>query len=120
MAAYIVWRDFYSVNEPSLDAEHRQIIESINELYDAWESPAATAATKHVLDRLVQYTHTHFDHEEKVMRDVGYPKAEYEGAQGPARRHAAADDRPADALDAGHRPRRVDLPQGLVVGPHPG
>ena len=78
MAAYIVWKDFYSVNDPSLDAQHRQIIESINELYDAWESPEAAAATKRVLERLVQYTHTHFDHEEKVMREVGYPESEFE------------------------------------------
>jgi hemerythrin-like metal-binding protein len=78
MAAYIVWRDFYSVNHPTLDAQHRQIIENINELYDAWDRADAGAATKHVLDRLVQYTHTHFDYEEKVMREAGYPESEYE------------------------------------------
>jgi hemerythrin-like metal-binding protein len=77
MAAYIVWKDFYSVNDPSLDAEHQQIIESINELYDAWENPAAAAATRRVLNRLVQYTQTHFDHEEKVMMEAGYPEAEF-------------------------------------------
>jgi hemerythrin len=72
MAAYIVWKDFYSVNDPSLDAEHRQIIESINEMYNALEDPAATAATKRVLDRLVRYTQAHFDHEEKIMQEVDY------------------------------------------------
>jgi len=72
MAAYIVWKDYYSVNDPSLDAEHRQIIEGINEMYNALESPAPDVATKRVLDRLVRYTHTHFDHEEKVLKEVGY------------------------------------------------
>jgi hemerythrin-like metal-binding protein len=78
MAAYIVWKNFYSVNEPSLDAQHRQVIESINDLYDAWENPEATATTKRVLDRLVEYTQTHFDHEEKIMREAGFPEWEFD------------------------------------------
>jgi hemerythrin len=78
MAAYIVWKDFYSVNEPSLDAQHRQVIESINELYKVWESPETAGATKRVLDRLVEYTRTHFDHEEKIMQEAGFPKWEFE------------------------------------------
>ena len=72
MAAYIAWKDYYSVNDPSLDSEHRQIIESINEMYNALEDPAPDVATKRVLDRLVRYTHTHFDHEEKIMKEAGY------------------------------------------------
>jgi hemerythrin len=78
MAAYIVWKDSYSVNDPSLDAQHRQIIESINDLYDAWEdSTTAAAVTKRVLDRLVQYTQTHFEQEEKLLKEVGFPAAEF-------------------------------------------
>lgn len=72
MAAYVVWKDYYSVNDPSLDAEHRQVIESINEMYNALEGPAPDVATKRVLDRLVRYTHTHFDHEENLMKEAGY------------------------------------------------
>ena len=39
MAAYIAWRNYYSVNDPSLDAEHKQIIECINDLCDALKDP---------------------------------------------------------------------------------
>ena len=73
MAAYIAWKNFYSVNDPSLDAEHKQIIESINDLYTSMNGPMDSAAKKRVLERFVQYTHSHFDHEEKVMMEAGYP-----------------------------------------------
>ena len=73
MAAYIAWKNFYTVNNPLLDAEHKQIIEYVNELYTAMNSPSDSAAKKRVLERLVQYTQTHFDHEEKIMQDVDYP-----------------------------------------------
>jgi hemerythrin-like metal-binding protein len=72
MASYIAWKDYYSVNDPSLNAEHRQVIECINDMYRALEAPSPEKVTKQVLDRLVQYTHTHFDHEEKIMKEAGY------------------------------------------------
>ena len=73
MAAYIAWKNFYTVNNPLLDSEHKQIIENINELYVAMNSPMDSVAKKHVLERLVEYTQTHFDHEEKIMQEVDYP-----------------------------------------------
>ena len=69
---YITWKDFYTVNNPLLDAEHKQIIENINELYVAINGTTDSTVKKHVLEQLVQYTKTHFDHEEKIMQEVGY------------------------------------------------
>ena len=76
MATYIAWKDYYSVNDPSLDAEHKQIIACINELYEAMQGTTDSSTTKQVLDRLVQYTRTHFEHEEKILRDVDFPDFE--------------------------------------------
>ena len=73
MSAYVVWKSFYSVNDPSLDAEHRQILELIDTLHAAIDAGHEGDAIKNVLDRLLQYTVNHFDHEERVMRDAGYP-----------------------------------------------
>ena len=73
MATYIAWKDYYSVNDPSLDAEHKQIIECINELYAAMQGAADGPTTKRVLDRLVQYTRTHFEHEEQILGEVDFP-----------------------------------------------
>jgi hemerythrin-like metal-binding protein len=77
MAAYIAWKDYYSVNDPSLDAEHKRIIAYINELYAAMQNPTQdAAATKQVLDKLVQYTCSHFKHEEERMKEVEFPHFE--------------------------------------------
>lgn len=73
MSVYIAWKPFYSVNDPSLDAEHKQIIESINELYTAMNGADQAAATRRALDKLVQYTRTHFAHEEKILLEAAYP-----------------------------------------------
>ncbi|MGA2063849.1 MAG: bacteriohemerythrin [Thermoguttaceae bacterium] len=73
MIPYIPWQDYYSVGEPSLDAQHRQIIGLINELYEAMQQGKDREAAAGILDRLVEYTRTHFDHEEQLMRDNAYP-----------------------------------------------
>jgi hemerythrin-like metal-binding protein len=72
MAEFITWKPYYSVNDPELDAEHRQIIECINQLYQHAQSMMAGAVTRQVLDRLVQYTRTHFEHEEERLQEIGF------------------------------------------------
>ena len=73
MIPYVTWKDFYSVGEPSLDAEHRQIISVINELYEAMQQGQDRAVLKPITDRLLQYTLAHFKHEEQVMQEHEYP-----------------------------------------------
>ena len=115
MSVYIAWKDFYTVNDPSLDAEHKQIIENINELYAAMNSVADSAVKKHVLERLVQYTRTHFDHEEKIMQEAGYPDlVAHKALHDDMRRRTIG----LIGFDAGNGPRCPRFPQRLVVGPH--
>ncbi len=71
--ATITWKDFYSVGDPSLDAQHQQMIGVINELYDAMEKKSAQQVVKPILDRLVKYTFKHFKQEEETMEAVEYP-----------------------------------------------
>lgn len=73
MARYIAWKDYYSVNDPALDNEHKQIIECINDLYVVVEANDAGDAIRRVLDQLVQYTNTHFSHEEARLKEIGFP-----------------------------------------------
>lgn len=91
MATYITWKNYYSVNDPSLDAEHRQIIGCINDLYSAWQAPTQGLVTKQVLDRLVQYTHTHFEHEEERMKEADFPNFEAHKALHDAMRRRTID-----------------------------
>ncbi|MGA2799620.1 MAG: bacteriohemerythrin [Thermoguttaceae bacterium] len=71
--AAIAWKDFYSVGDASLDAQHQQLIGVINELFDAMEKKSAQQAIKPILDRLVKYTFEHFKREEETMATAGYP-----------------------------------------------
>jgi hemerythrin-like metal-binding protein len=72
-APYIAWKAEYSVGEPSLDAQHRQIIEFINELHVSMQRGVAHQAIRPFLDQLVQYTVNHFQAEEKLMAARQYP-----------------------------------------------
>ena len=73
MAFCIAWKDYYSVGDESLDAQHKQLLGIINELYSAIEQGADRLAVRPILDRLLQYTLTHFKHEEEVMSAHDYP-----------------------------------------------
>jgi hemerythrin len=67
MASYIVWKDYYSVGDEALDAQHQQILSIINDLYDAMQRGVDRRAVQPLLDRLVQYTVDHFRFEEECM-----------------------------------------------------
>jgi len=71
---HITWKDYYSVGHPRLDTEHKQIIGVINALYDAMQQGPGRQAIKPLLDRLCQYTVSHFKDEEQVMRERNYPE----------------------------------------------
>jgi hemerythrin len=73
MNTYVTWKDFYSVGEHSLDAQHRQILSILNDLYGAMDAGREYDEIKRLLDSLLRYTMTHFAHEEYVMRACGYP-----------------------------------------------
>jgi hemerythrin len=76
MAAYITWKDFYSVGNPSLDAQHMQIIGIINELFDAMQNNSSEKTIDSITARLVQYTSDHFNLEEETFRARDYPACE--------------------------------------------
>jgi hemerythrin-like metal-binding protein len=73
MATYVAWKPFYSVGDSSLDAEHQEILKLIDELYAEMAPGKENPKTKKLLDRLVQYTVTHFQHEERIMQEASYP-----------------------------------------------
>ncbi len=70
---YIAWKNDYSVGEPALDAEHRQIIDLLNELHAAMQQGVDHQSVRPLLAQLVQYTVTHFQSEERVLLAHQYP-----------------------------------------------
>jgi len=67
----LVWQDSLNTGISVIDAQHRRIVEFINQLHDARK----TEDRQHigdVIDGLVDYTVSHFAFEEALMEDAGY------------------------------------------------
>lgn len=73
--AYMDWQDDYAVGVGLIDAEHRYLFDLVND-YHAKSSQGGELAsidTAQVLNKLVDYTQSHFLHEEALMRLHAYP-----------------------------------------------
>lgn len=65
------WTTAYELGIPVIDAQHRRIVEYINQLIDAARL-ADTQISAQVLAQLMDYTQSHFLFEEAMLEDVGY------------------------------------------------
>jgi hemerythrin-like metal-binding protein len=70
---FMNWNDQLSVNVEALDADHKQLIEIINELYDSMLNSPSRDLLNGIFDRLVDYTKNHFAREEKFFDATNYP-----------------------------------------------
>jgi hemerythrin-like metal-binding protein len=76
MAKYVEWKPFYSVGDAAIDDEHQRLLEIIDDLFRAIQMGNEHDRVQGILDRLAEYTIKHFDHEESVLRECGYPRLE--------------------------------------------
>ncbi len=75
------WKPSYSVGIASIDAQHQNLFAIAAELYRSMGAGQGKLAMGRILDRLVQYTAMHFAHEERLMRQHGYPDFEKHKAE---------------------------------------
>jgi hemerythrin-like metal-binding protein len=68
----ITWSRSFSVGVGQMDKEHQRLIDIINNLYASMRSGRSKDAIGTILDELVDYSKTHFAHEERLMQDSGY------------------------------------------------
>ena len=68
----IEWKDEFSVGVPSVDVEHRDLIELINDLHCRMGEAAAFAEVVDALGEIFAQISAHFALEEKHMREYGY------------------------------------------------
>jgi methyl-accepting chemotaxis protein/hemerythrin len=73
MAEYIIWKDEYSVSEMTIDFQHRQIIDIINAVFTLVKYKVSGDEITKLLANLKNYTETHFDYEEKIIKMINYP-----------------------------------------------
>jgi hemerythrin len=71
---YVVWKEFYSVGNQELDQQHKALLKMINDLFTAAGGNAGRQVIEDVLDRLCQYTRTHFQREESLMWQARFPE----------------------------------------------
>ncbi len=70
---YLEWKPEYSVGIPSIDMQHRRLINLINRLQTAVDYSTGEVFEREALDELVDYTRTHFRYEEDLMEQNEYP-----------------------------------------------
>ena len=60
------------MGDSSLDAEHKQIIENIDQLYLPMQGRKPGLAAERLVNTLMERTRTHFEHEEDRLKEVAY------------------------------------------------
>jgi hemerythrin len=75
----------------TIDAQHRELIDKINNLLDAIETSKDKAVAVNTLDFLNDYVEYHFGEEEKLQKEAGYPGLEDHLKQHEALRKTVAD-----------------------------
>ena len=70
------WKPTYSLGIPSVDLEHREMIEMINGVYASLEENAGLDRVEAALEDIYAGIASHFALEERHMREAGY--REYE------------------------------------------
>lgn len=69
----IIWMDNLSVNDDSIDSQHKQLIAKINELLEATSKGKGKEMVSPIIDFLGKYVLEHFSFEEKYMSEHNYP-----------------------------------------------
>lgn len=72
-AILIEWSSELSVNVPSIDEQHKKLVNMINALNYAIEDGLTDDALRRIFEGLLLYTNKHFEYEEGLMARAGFP-----------------------------------------------
>jgi len=72
----INWDRSLETGDPEIDSQHRELFRRIDKLLAATRDRRARAEVGRLLTFLGDYVVTHFDAEERLMAESGYPEAE--------------------------------------------
>ena len=74
--ATITWKSCYETGNPTFDAEHRALVNALNELYEAIRKKQGDEVLTSLFPTLNLYIRKHFQHEEEAMLKHRYPGME--------------------------------------------
>ena len=69
----IEWRDDFNINVAELDHQHQRLAELVNELHRAVTGGQDAREVGGILKRLLAFTRSHFETEERLMLEFDYP-----------------------------------------------
>ncbi|RCX26382.1 bacteriohemerythrin [Thioalbus denitrificans] len=70
---FLAWKEEYAVGIEVIDLEHKRLLNLINNLQAAVRFRTGEEFERQALEELVDYTRYHFQREEKLMEQHGYP-----------------------------------------------
>ena len=70
----IKWKKSFSTDVVSVDNEHRLLVDALNDLTEAYKADPSQVDVLATIDLLASEAIKHFDHEEDVMFNIGYPR----------------------------------------------
>lgn len=74
--ALLEWRPEFSVGDPAVDHEHRELIDLVNAAAGAIQSGGSQDEIDAAYGDLLRGISAHFAHEERQMRDAAYDQAD--------------------------------------------
>lgn len=74
--AYINWKSTFEIGFKEIDDQHKIFVNLLNDLYEAQSRSASQHLIDDALNKLVDYTHYHFNTEENLFKQYNYPLAE--------------------------------------------
>jgi hemerythrin len=72
----IAWDDSIIVGIPTIDDDHKKLVDMLNELFAACFAAQGPAVLGDILDQLLDYTKYHFEREEKMLEEANYGRLE--------------------------------------------
>ena len=73
LAKALEWDNSFATGISSIDNQHRKLFVMVNDLHDAMQQKRSKDAIGQILGRLIEYTGSHFAHEEESFRTTRYP-----------------------------------------------
>lgn len=70
----IEWSESHSVGVPAIDDQHKQLVSLTNSLFEAIMRDEGQFVLGGILAELARYAEYHFDYEEQLLADRGYPE----------------------------------------------
>jgi len=72
--AFLNWNDNLNIGILQIDAQHKNLVNMLNQLYEAMSSGKGKEVVGKIVKEMTAYTVTHFGTEERLMQQHGYPE----------------------------------------------